>query len=183
MWRTFSLSNAKINRKRPHIAEISCPIRKSGSRNRTMMSELYLEVYKWPFLRMPSENVAKNCPKCCALPGKTGNKKIAFFIRCISALREFNQSLLISSVFLAHDSYFALRYDSLNLVINAFSLGLLGCMVQMRGSRVRCSSWTVLHAQSVDFWISSFMVALCNRETIYIFMLWFVLLPSFFFLA
>jgi len=25
------------------------------------------------------------------------------------------------------------------------------------------------------------MVALCNRETIYIFMLWFVLLPSFFF--
>jgi len=26
-----------------------------------------------------------------------------------------------------------------------------------------------------------FMVALCNRETIYIFMLWFVLLPSFFF--
>jgi len=92
----------------------------------------------------------------CALPGKTGNKKIAFFIRCISALREFNQLLLISSVFLAHDSYFALRYDSLNLVINAFSLGLLGCMVQMRGSRVRCSSWTVLHAQSVDFWISSF---------------------------
>jgi len=28
-----------------------------------------------------------------------------------------------------------------------------------------------------------FMVALCNRETIYIFMLWFVLLSFFFFLA
>ena len=40
IWRIFSLSNAKINRKRPHIAEISCPIRKSGSRNRMMMSEL-----------------------------------------------------------------------------------------------------------------------------------------------
>ena len=26
--RTFSLSNAKINRKRPHIAEIACPITK-----------------------------------------------------------------------------------------------------------------------------------------------------------
>jgi len=28
IWRTFSLSNAKINRKRPQIAEISCPINK-----------------------------------------------------------------------------------------------------------------------------------------------------------
>ena len=40
IWRTFSLSNAKIIRKRPRIAEIACPIRKSGSRNRMMMSEL-----------------------------------------------------------------------------------------------------------------------------------------------
>ena len=36
----FSLSNATINRKRPRIAEIVCPIKKSGSRNRMMMSEL-----------------------------------------------------------------------------------------------------------------------------------------------
>jgi len=37
-------------------------------------------------------------------------------------------------------------YDSLNLVINAVSSGLLGGMVQEKGSRERCSSWTVLHA-------------------------------------
>ena len=29
----------KINRKCPRIAEVSCPIRKSGSRNRMMMSD------------------------------------------------------------------------------------------------------------------------------------------------
>jgi len=40
-----------------------------------------------------------------AVPGKTGNTKIAFFTRCISALPEFNQFCLISSIFLTHDSY------------------------------------------------------------------------------
>ena len=32
-----------------------------------MMSERQLEVHKWPFLRMRSENMAKNCPKCCQI--------------------------------------------------------------------------------------------------------------------
>ena len=40
IWRTFSVCNAKFIRKRPRIAEIACPIRKSGSRNRMVMSEL-----------------------------------------------------------------------------------------------------------------------------------------------
>jgi len=60
---------------------------------------------------------------------------MAFFPRCISALSEFNQLLL--DFFSLSDSrlIFTLLYDSLNLVINAFSLGLLGGMVQEKGSR------------------------------------------------
>jgi len=50
---------------------------------------------------------------------------MAFFTRRISALPEFNQLLL--DVFSLFDSrlILTLLYDSLNLVINAFSLGLL----------------------------------------------------------
>jgi len=62
-----------------------------------------------------------------ALPGKRENTKIAFFSLkcCISALHEFNQLLDLFSLF---DSrlILTLLYDSLNLVINAFSSGLLG---------------------------------------------------------
>ena len=36
IWRTFSLSNAKINRKRPRIVEISCGIKKSNDDVRTL---------------------------------------------------------------------------------------------------------------------------------------------------
>ena len=62
-----------------------------------------------------------------ALPGKTGNTKIAFSLKCcISALLEFNQSPL--DFFNLFDSrlILTLLYDSLNLVINAFSSRLLG---------------------------------------------------------
>jgi len=61
-----------------------------------------------------------------ALPGKTGNTKIAFFSRRINALPEFNQFLL--DFFSLFNSRFILTllYDSLNLVINVFSLGVLG---------------------------------------------------------
>jgi len=57
-------------------------------------------------------------PVTCASaqPSKTGNTEIAFLTRCVSALPEFNQSLL---------DFFTLLHDSVNLVINAFSLGLL----------------------------------------------------------
>jgi len=57
---------------------------------------------------------------------KTGNTKIAFFIRCISTLPEFNQSLLDFFSLFYSRLILTLLYDSLNLVINAFSLGLLG---------------------------------------------------------
>jgi len=81
-----------------------------------------------------------------ALPGKTGNTKMAFFTRCISALPEFNQLLLDFSSLSDSRLILTLLYDSLNLAINAFSLGLLAGMVQEKGSRECCSSWTVLHA-------------------------------------
>jgi len=57
------------------------------------------------------------------LPDKTGNTKIAFFSCCISALLEFNQSLLdFVNLF---DSWLILTllHDSINLVTNAFRRG------------------------------------------------------------
>jgi len=50
----------------------------------------------------------------------------SFFTRCISALPEFNQSLLY--FFNLFDSRLVLKllYESINLVINVLSLGLLG---------------------------------------------------------
>jgi len=46
-----------------------------------------------------------------------------------------------------------------------------------------CTSGSVTQAPGALQIGLLFMVALCNRETIYIFMLWFVLLPSFFFFS
>jgi len=75
-----------------------------------------------------------------ALPGKTGYMKIAFFTRCISALPEFNQSLLYFFSLFDSRLIFTPLYDFLNLAINAFSLGLLRGVAQEKGSRERCSS-------------------------------------------
>jgi len=79
-----------------------------------------------------------------ALPGKMGNTKMTLFTRYVSALAD----LAWLDFFNLFDSRLTLTllYDSLNLVINAVSSGLLGGMVQEKGSRERCSSWTVLHA-------------------------------------
>jgi len=62
--------------------------------------------------------------RASALLGKTGNKKVIFFTRCISALPEFNQSLL--DFFSLFDSRLihTLLYDCLNLVINSLILKL-----------------------------------------------------------
>jgi len=60
-----------------------------------------------------------------ALPSKTGKHENRIFSLkcCISALPEFNQSLL--DFFSPFDSrlMLALLYESLNLVVNAFSSG------------------------------------------------------------
>jgi len=76
-------------------------------------------------------------------PAKRETRKLYL---SLAALREFN--LLLLDFFNLFDSrlIFMLLYDSLNLVINAFSLGLFGGMVQEKGSREHCSIWTVLHA-------------------------------------
>jgi len=72
--------------------------------------------------------------RASALPGKTGNTKIAFFTLCINALPKFNRLLL--DFFSLFDSrlILTLLYDSLNLVISAFISGLFGGMVQEKGS-------------------------------------------------
>jgi len=74
------------------------------------------------------------------LRGKMGNTKIAFFTCCISALPEFNQSLLDFFNLFDSQLILTLLYDFLNLAINASSLELLRGMVQEKGSRQRCSS-------------------------------------------
>jgi len=50
----------KNQRKRRQIAKILHCNRKSGSANRTAVSKFAAEVYKIPFLRMCSTNVAEN---------------------------------------------------------------------------------------------------------------------------
>jgi len=101
-----------------------------------------------------------------ALPDKTGNTKIALFTHCVSAVPEFNQSLLYFFSLFDSRLILTLLYDSLNLVINAFSLGLLGG----HGSRERksesCSSWTVLHTQSTSALSSGLLLLQGNAEAL-----------------
>jgi len=91
---------------------------------------------------------------CFCTTWQNGNTKITFFTRCISALPEFNQSLL--DFFSLFDSrlILTLLYDSLNLVINAF---------WGRGSRKRKSialqqldCVACIRQQCAVFWFSSF---------------------------
>ena len=78
---------------------------------------------------------------CTTLQNGETRKSHFFSLKCcISALPEFKQSLL--DFFSLFDSRLILLYDSLNLVTNAFSLGLLGGMVQEKGSGQCRSSWT-----------------------------------------
>jgi len=56
--------------------------------------------------------------------------------------------------------------SSLNLVTNAFSLGLSGGMEQEKGNRERCSGRTVLHAQSTSALSSGFPLSQGNAEAI-----------------
>ena len=83
------------------------------------------------------------------LLGKTGNTKIAFFTRCISALPEFNQSLLDLVNLFDSRLILTLLYDSQNLVINAFVLGLLGAWFR-RKEVESAAAVGLLHAQSTS---------------------------------
>ena len=95
----------------------------------------------------------------CATPNKLcfctiwqngETRKSHFSLKCcISALPEFNYSVLDFVNLFDSRLKLTLLYDSLNLVTNAFISGLLGIwgMAQKKGSRKRHSSWIVFHAQ------------------------------------
>jgi len=97
-----------------------------------------------------------------ALPGKTRKHENCVFLY---ALPEFNQLLDFFNLFHLR-LILMLPYDCLNLVINAFSSGLLGGTVQEKGSRERCSSWTVLHAQCTSVLSSGFHISQGNAEAL-----------------
>jgi len=101
------------------------------------------------------------------LPGKMGKHKILHFSHkcCISALPECNQLLDFFSLF---DSRLILMllYYSLNLVINAFSSGLLRGMIQGKWSGQCCRSWTVLHAQCTSALSSGVPILQGNAEAL-----------------
>jgi len=96
-----------------------------------------------------------------ALPGKTGkHKNCIFHSNTISALLEFIRSLL--DFFSLFDSRLILTLlhvwlpKSCNQCIQ---LGTIGGMVQEKGSRYRCSSWTALHAQCTSALSSWFPIS------------------------
>ena len=83
--------------------------------------------------------------------------KIAFFTRCITALPEFNQSLLDFFDLFNSQLIFTLLYDSLNIVINAFSSGLFGARFSRKEVQsAAAGSWTTLHAKSTSVLSSGF---------------------------
>jgi len=87
---------------------------------------------------------------------------LAVFVHCQNSA----SCCLISSIFF-DSRLIPLLYDSPNLVINAFSLRLLECTVQEKISRERCSSWTVLHAQSTRALSSGFALWQGNAKALY----------------
>ena len=92
-------------------------------------------------------------------------RKLHFSLKCcISELQEFN----LLNFFNLFDSQLILTlpYDSLNLVINSFSSGLLGGMVQDKLRRERCRSWTVLHAQCTSALSPGFSISQGNAEAL-----------------
>ena len=83
----------------------------------------------------------------------------------ISALPEFNQLFDFFNLF---DSRLILTtlYDSVKHVINAFSPQSCWGAVQEKGSRERCMSWTVLHAQWTSALSFGFPISQGNAEAL-----------------
>jgi len=94
---------------------------------------------------------------------QNGNARSAFFTRCITALREFNQSLLDFFKLYSSRLVFTLLYDSLNLVINAFSLGPLGAWFRRKKAE-STAAVGLLHAQSTSVLSSGFSLLQGNTE-------------------
>ena len=86
--------------------------------------------------------------------GKT--QKLHFSLKCcISALLEFNQLLDFFNRFHSRLTL-TLLYESCN---QCAQLGAIGGMIQEKGSRELCSSWTVFHAQCTNALSSSFALS------------------------
>jgi len=96
-----------------------------------------------------------------ALPGKKWNTKIAFFTRALVHCQNVTNCCLISSTFLTHAAVWLPK--SCNQCVQ---LGAVGGMVQEKGSREYCSSWTVLHAQSNSALSSGYPLLQSNDEAL-----------------
>ena len=105
---------------------------------------------------------------CTTVPGKTGKheNRIFSFKYCISALPEFNQSLLdFFSLFslTTHTHAAVWLPESCNQCVQ---LGAVGGIVQEKGSRERRSSWIVLHAEwmctnALSSWKKKMLSVMC----------------------
>ena len=101
-----------------------------------------------------------------ALSDKTGKHKNCILLkRCISALRELIELL---DFFKLSDSRLILMllYNSRNLVINAFSSGLLGAWFRRKEVESAAAYCTVLPAQCTSALSSGFPISQGNAETL-----------------
>jgi len=112
-----------------------------------------------------STSKVRNPKKCFTMPAQITCAFLHYLAKWETQKWHFSLALLahcqnltsccLTSVF--HSRFIlTLLCDSLNLVISAFSFVLLGGMVQEKGSREHCNSWTVLHAQCTSVLYSGF---------------------------
>jgi len=99
------------------------------------------------------------------LLAKRENENCVFTL-CNSALPEFDQSLPNFFNLLDSRLILTLLYDLLNLVMQSVQFGAFGGMVQEKGSRQRCRSWTVLHVQSTSALSSGFPLSQGNANAL-----------------
>jgi len=126
-------------------------------------SQIY---YRWSKPSKTLYSTTSNNLCSCANCQNAVTRKLHSSLKCrISALTEFNQLLDFFNLF---DSRLILRlpYDSLNIIINAFSLGLLRGVVQDKRSRERCKRWAVLDAQCTSALSSGFHILQGNAEAL-----------------
>jgi len=93
-------------------------------------------------------------------------QKLHFSLKCcISALPEFDQSLLDFFSLFDSQLILTLLHDSLNLVINAFISGLLWAWFMINEVE-SCRSWAVLHAQCTSALYSGFRISQGSAEAL-----------------